>query len=134
MKTSVCKGCPWLRGVNNIGAGYCARRDTMVFETDTACEARDDDMPSEIWVSYGESGEIEDNVVAIFWNKPVYEESDGKYFDYLRNHDCEAEFRYKPDLKSPDVSEQVIKSILPALGIIKGTRKLLRVTIDIVDQ
>lgn len=136
MKTSACKGCSWLRGVTKIGAGYCAKKDTMVFETDPACEAHDD-IPCEVWISYGESGQADDNVAAIFWNKPVYEESEGKYFDYLRNRDCEAEFKFDQDPSkqvSFEFSPGIIKSLLPPIEMIKGTRKLLRVTIDIVDQ
>ena len=139
MKTSVCKGCPWLRGVTTIGAGYCACRDTMVFETDRACESREDNVPREVWVSFGESGEPKDNIVAVFWNKPVYVEEENRYFDRLRAHDCEAEFSFDPDPAgaSSDTSEilkDTIRRLLPALEKIKGTRKLLRVTIDIVDQ
>ena len=29
MKTSACKDCAWLRGVTKIGAGYCAKKDTI---------------------------------------------------------------------------------------------------------
>lgn len=138
MKTSACKGCPWLRGVTKIGAGYCAKKDTMVFETDPACDAHDDDFPCEVWLSYGESGQADDNMVAIFWNKPVYEECEGRYFDYLRQHDCEAEFTFNPDSAGEqvdfEISQNAIKALLPALSEIKGTKKLLRVTIDIVDQ
>lgn len=138
MKTSVCKGCPWLRGVNNIGAGYCAKKNTMIFETDPACSSHDDDFPCEVWLSYGESGQLDDNMVAIFWNKPVYEECEGKYFDYVRNHDCEAEFKFDQDSQGsvvlPGLTVSVVRALLPALKEIKGTKKLLRVTIDIVDQ
>ena len=110
-----------------------------MFETDSACESREDNVPHEVWVSFGESGEPKDNVVAVFWNKPVYEEEEEKYFDYLRDHDCEAEFSFDPatagaSLDTGGISKHTIKCLLPALEKIKGTRKLLRVTIDIVDQ
>lgn len=132
MKTLTCKGCSWLRGVTNIGAGYCAYRDTMVFETDQACPERNNTLVSEVWVSFGESGEPEDDLVSIYWKKPVFDEFDRKYFDPRPGHDCEVEFDIY-NYKNFGLIN-VFKALLPPLDTVKGTRKLLRVTVDIVDQ
>jgi hypothetical protein len=100
----------------------------MVFDTDPGCNGQWHGQISETWVSYGETGEPGDRTIGIFWNKPVFSEHEKKFFDIYGSKDCKAEFELVEDPKN------IIKALLPPIDIIKGTKKLLRVTIDVIDQ
>ena len=106
----------------------------MVFITDPACPSREIPVSNESWVSYGETGDYGDKMIGVFRNKPTYSESDGKYFDEISQKECEVEFECAVDSQNQTTLEKIIGSLLPPLKEIRGTKKLLHITIDIVDQ
>ena len=134
MDTKVCKNCGWCRGKTEIGVSWCDFKEAMIFETDSACSSFSTERRQSIrWISYDETGFSRlkgTNELSVYRNKPTL----SKYcYQDLKSESGSHAMCILHDWEDENDTMCFAESLLPMLHEIKGTNKLLRVTIEMVD-
>jgi hypothetical protein len=130
----VCRNCGWCKGKTEIGALWCDFKETMVFETDKACDNFSTERRQSIrWVSYNELGSSnlkETQELCVYENKPFL--SKHCYKDIEAKSGCHS-LCVLHDWEDENDTMCFAESLLPMLHEIRGTNKLLKITIEMVD-
>lgn len=93
----------------------------------------------DVWISYGDFGPT-DKSLAMFFHRPVWHPNKG-YIDPepvdRSRYDAEfgCQFSMTDDITdSEEYHDMLVRVLLPELREIQGTKKLLRVTVEVIDQ
>jgi len=135
-----CKNCAYRKGQQNfLGLAWCTKKEELVFFDSPICNGSENLIDTKIhWITYGDINEKNKNILLAFDQEPKLDKNGIPKPDDPGNKDITCSMVEGIDLQGQSPIDLVglidfVKTVIP-FHKTKGTRRLLKVTVDLIEQ